>query len=64
MGKDYYEVLGLKKGATLDEIKKSYKKLALKWHPDRNLDNKEAAEAKFKEVRPPASLGLFSLYES
>lgn len=51
MGKDYYAVLGLTKGASLDDIKKSYKKLALKWHPDRNLENKEAAEAKFKEVR-------------
>jgi hypothetical protein len=51
MGKDYYAVLGLSKGASVDEIKKAYKKLALKWHPDRNLNNKESAEAKFKEVR-------------
>lgn len=51
MGKDYYEVLGLTKDASADQIKSSYKKLALKWHPDRNADNKTQAEAKFKEVR-------------
>jgi preprotein translocase subunit Sec63 len=50
MGKDYYAVLGLSKDATPEQIKSAYKKLALKWHPDRNPDNKEAADAKFKEV--------------
>ena len=51
MGKDYYAVLGLSKDATQDQIKSAYKKLALKWHPDRNPDNKDNADAKFKEVR-------------
>ena len=48
--KDYYEVFGVEKTATDDELKKAYRRLAKKYHPDANPDNKEEAEAKFKEV--------------
>lgn len=55
--RDYYEILGVAKGASKDEVKKAYRKLAMQHHPDRNPDNKES-EAKFKEASEAAEVLL------
>jgi molecular chaperone DnaJ len=47
--RDFYEVLGVERTASVDEIKSAYRKSALKWHPDRNPENKQEAEHKFRE---------------
>lgn len=50
MGKDYYGILGLSRDASQDDIRKAYRRAALKWHPDKNQDKKEEAEARFKDI--------------
>lgn len=50
MGRDFYKILGVDRGADEAAIKKAYKKAAIKWHPDKNPDNKVEAEAKFKDI--------------
>ena len=55
MSKDYYSILGVKRGANKDEIKSAYKKLAKKYHPDLNPNSKEA-ETKFKELSEAMSI--------
>src|SRR5439155_3286267 len=47
--RDYYEILGIIKTASAEEIKRAYRRMAMKYHPDRNGDNKAEAEARFKE---------------
>ena len=48
--KDYYKILGIEKSASSSDIKSAYRKLAKKYHPDLNQDNKDAAAEKFKEI--------------
>ncbi|KAK8627323.1 hypothetical protein V6N13_134936 [Hibiscus sabdariffa] len=50
MGVDYYNILKVSRNATEEDLKKSYKRLAMKWHPDKNPINKKEAEAKFKQI--------------
>lgn len=57
--KDWYKILGVPKTASMSEIKKAYKKLALQWHPDKNVENREEAEAKFREIAGAYEVGSY-----
>lgn len=57
--KDWYKILGISRTASMSEIKKAYKKLALQWHPDKNVDNKEEAEDKFREIATAYEVGSY-----
>jgi len=67
---DYYEVLGIPRGSSEDEVKKAYRKMALKWHPDKNTgENKDLADKKFKEISEayqvladPEKRGIYDRY--
>lgn len=50
MGIDYYNILKVSRNASEEDLKRSYKRLAMKWHPDKNNQNKKEAEAKFKQI--------------
>ena len=56
MATNYYDILGVKKTATADELKKAYRKLAIQNHPDKHPDEKEKYEKKFKEINEAYSV--------
>ncbi|VDP42152.1 unnamed protein product [Echinostoma caproni] len=61
MGKDFYKILGINKGADDDEIRKAYRKMALRYHPDKNKSPN--AEEKFKEIAEAYEVGADFLYK-
>lgn len=60
--KDWYKILGVSKTASVSEVKKAYKRLALQWHPDKNVDNREEAEAKFRDIAAAYEVGSKDIF--
>lgn len=60
MGVDYYKILQVDRTAKDDDLKKAYRKLAMKWHPDKNPNNKKDAEAKFKQISEAYDVNFLS----
>ena len=61
MGVDYYNVLQVDRNASDNDLKKAYRKLAMKWHPDKNPNNKKDAEVKFKQISEAYEVSFFLL---
>lgn len=64
MGVDYYNILKVNRNATDDDLKKSYRGMAMKWHPDKNPNNKKEAEAKFKKISEAYEVSFFNHFRS
>ena len=69
MGLDYYQILGIPRSASEEDIKKAYRRLALQWHPDKNVENRQESEVKFKLIseayevlRDPSKRTIFDRY--
>ncbi|KAF4354304.1 hypothetical protein G4B88_007433 [Cannabis sativa] len=62
MGVDYYNILKVNRNATDDDLKKAYRRLAMKWHPDKNRNNKKEAEATFKQISEAYEASSFLLF--
>lgn len=62
MGVDYYKLLQVDRNVSDEDLKKAYRKLAMKWHPDKNPNNKKEAEAKFKQISEAYDVCQFNTY--